>query len=792
MINFNKILKQVVTITLCVAITLSSNILVFAEGEDNSLQVITEDSAGINEESYVLNEESSASTEESSVVIEESSRVGEESSVITEESSKANEESSVIVDESSKINEESSVLNEESSLITEESSETKDESSFGLEIKDTSVEENVQAGAQATGNTKPDALKQFASSSLATGIILNNQTENTDIQNLNKQDETPKKWETGDIIITAPEELIEFATLTQSGGYLGNCNGRVVKLGNDIDLSGYEWFYRDAAGTIVTDHRIPEFSGIFDGQGFSIKNMSYKDEYKDAVDVTALAFILTANGTIKNINIDGILVNTVAPARFGSFADNLTYSGDGYTENCTVKNITVNADAQLSFGGFAFKILDIAYVKNCHVSNFSVNANGILSGSNSGRCGGFVATGGEVTPFENCSVTNLIVNAESTGTYLGGFVGGASMTASYTNCDVYGFVLNAKAKFSSVGGFAGYTAGSAWGSGLIFEGCDVTGLDIETTDKISTGAGGFIGNLYGKGKSIEDGAHHFVNCTSQGTISGNAYAGGFAGWLYGRSDGCAAEFKNCSAAVNVINNEYFAAAFVGNFVPSGTNKMTAQYINCTASGDVFGQEPIGSFVNSDDTTIDGIIGGTYNYDPENVDAETGEVNNVAPGYRALDNGDGTWTVFPDNGKEVVKVAFHRWNDEKNDYENWRTVEVFKDVDFFEDTYDNALNHSHPDYRFANGITELDDEADDVTVREFNYWTDVPNGSQLVLDNEIEVITDMDVYAAYESEQIDYELPATGGPGTHWYTISGVILMLVVAVATYDKRKKQEN
>jgi len=560
--------------------------------------------------------------------------------------------------------------------------------------------------------------------------------------------DVPEKWETGDIIIYTPEELIEFATKTQDGT-LGDCTGRTVKLGADIDMSGYDWYYRNAEGTIVTDHRIPEFSGIFDGQGFTIKNMSYRDEYKEATEAMPLAFILTGNGTFEDINIDGITVDTVAPARFGGFFDALAYSGDGYTKGCTVSDIEVNADAQLSFGGFAFKILDIAKVEDCHVDDFTVNANGVLNGPNSGRCGGFFATGGEVTPFVACSVSDFVVNAESTGTYLGGFVGGASMTASYTNCDVDGFELNAEAKFSAVGGFAGYTAGSAWGAGLVFTDCDVKGLDIETSDKISVGAGGFIGNLYGQGKSIEDGAHHFINCTTEGTISGDAYAGGFAGWLYGRSNGCVANFENCSAAVNIFDNDYYGAGFVGNFTPSSGCTMITQFTNCTASGDVFAKEPVGSFLDADETTVDGIIGGTYNYDPENVDETTGETNNVAPGYRALDNGDGTWTVFPDNGKEVVKIAFHRWNDETDAYENWRTVEVFKDVAFVDSNYNNSLNYSHPDYRFKDGLKELNDEVASVE-RPMTYWTDAPDGDgEEVLTNNTIILADMNVYVAYD-------------------------------------------
>ena len=92
---------------------------------------------------------------------------------------------------------------------------TTEESTSGLEIKDTSVKENVQAGAQTTESTTPDALKQLASGSKTPGNILNNQIDNTNIQNLDKQDgsavDTSRKWETGEIVITTPEELIEFA-----------------------------------------------------------------------------------------------------------------------------------------------------------------------------------------------------------------------------------------------------------------------------------------------------------------------------------------------------------------------------------------------------------------------------------------------------------------------------------------------------------------------------------------------------------------------------------------------------
>lgn len=553
-----------------------------------------------------------------------------------------------------------------------------------------------------------------------------------------------------EIVISTPQELMNFAKRTQQGGDLGNCKDLTVKLANNIDMTGYDWYYRNAEGTVVTDYRIPDFIGNFNGQGFAVKNLSYRDEYAAATEKANLAFIIQGKSFMKNLTIDGITVNTVAPATFAGLIKDYAWSGsaEGTVENCYVKNVVVNAGSELGFGGMFARLVGGKAITNCHVENITINVAGSLSGENN-RNGGFVGTGGEPMTFTDCSVSNLVINAESTAKYVGGFIGGASMSAKFYNCDVNGFALTASNKFSVIGGFAGYTAGSAWGKGLLLENCDVSGLDIENSARVSA-AGGFIGYVYGQGKSLEDGAHHFVNCTAAGSITTGAESktGGFIGWLYGRDgNGCAAEFVDSNAAVNVYSEGY-GGAFAGYYVPYNTNKMVVAFENCTASGDVFASEPVGSFLDADDTTIDGIKGGTYNYDPENVDSATGETNNVAPGYRALDNGDGTWTVFPDLGKEVVKVAFHRWNDEKGVYENWRTVEVFKDVDFFESAHDNTLNYSHPAYRFANGIAELDEEADDLTDRVFSYWTDAPEGTALVLDNEIEVVADMDVYAAY--------------------------------------------
>lgn len=143
-------------------------------------------------------------------------------------------------------------------------------------------------------------------------------------------------WTSNEIVINTAEELAEFARISQNKHSEHNsANGfdvtfakATVKLGADIDMKNHVWFSRNAAGEIVSDLRIPKFSGILNGQGYAIKNLIYVDDYASATDAMPLAFILNAQGTFTNLTIDGITVDTVAPARFGGLADALAYSED--------------------------------------------------------------------------------------------------------------------------------------------------------------------------------------------------------------------------------------------------------------------------------------------------------------------------------------------------------------------------------------------------------------------------------------------------------------------------------
>ncbi len=571
-------------------------------------------------------------------------------------------------------------------------------------------------------------------------------------------------WTQSEIVLNNAADFAEFAAVSQdkhaqyntANGYDVTFAGKTVKLGADIDMKDIAFFSRNAEGEILSDCRIAAFAGTFDGQNKKITNLISKDEYAAATSEIAISvFLKVVNGaTFRNVTFDGIKLDTVALARFSGFSDDGGNSGKGVSAtviNCTVKNIVVNAtnkDAGFTFGGFSWKFLGKNTITNCHVENAIFNVEGSMAGGASGRSGGFLATGAEGgSVITGCSVKNLTVNATIGGKEIGGFIAGTG-GATFSGCNVEDFVLNCKGSFNNVGGFIGRTAGGGWGFPLLVNDCNVKGFkaDVETITNTSGGFFGYIDN--GGSKSV------YENCTAEGSIECNRIAGGFAGGVNMSRD---FTMKNCFANVDVNTT-----GTAGGFVAKMTNVDKAKFVikNCSCAGDVTGVEDAATiFVDSDSTTIDGIIGGTYSFNPEDGDA-----NNMADGYRALENGDGTYTVFNALGKKVVKVTFYRLND-NGEYEAFRTVEVFEGASFTEKAHNNAA--SKDDYRFDSGLADMNAAADEFTPDHYSFklWATEPFGNILALDNSTKVNADMNVYAQYDirdfkvTYQFDGQVPS---------------------------------
>ena len=146
--KFKQIKKRAMAFALCAVMTLTSNVLVFAEGE--VVPVVEESTAPIIEEGVSpVVEETEIVSEESSAIVEESD---EEAAVAIVEEAVVTEESVEIIEESSAIVEESSVIVEESSVMLEEPVSTTQDPTVAIEqIVAGAEEKTIEATGAATG-----------------------------------------------------------------------------------------------------------------------------------------------------------------------------------------------------------------------------------------------------------------------------------------------------------------------------------------------------------------------------------------------------------------------------------------------------------------------------------------------------------------------------------------------------------------------------------------------------------------------------------------------------------------
>ena len=207
-------------------------------------------------------------------------------------------------------------------------------------------------------------------------------------------------------IVESYTELVEIATKDQLVAFANRVNGGdgmsgvLVKLTDNIDLAGMEWTPIGQTGTSygATSY----FGGIFDGQGYTISNMTIT-QTNDGEHYAAgfFGFIDGAAVTIRNVNFDKAKVN--GHHWTGVVAGYLT----GNIDNCNVTNSTVtcthaNDDACGDKAGAVVGYVNSGLVNNCSVSDTTVSA---------GRDAGQVVGASKTAYVANCTATNVNVSA---------------------------------------------------------------------------------------------------------------------------------------------------------------------------------------------------------------------------------------------------------------------------------------------------------------------------------------------------------------------------------------------
>ena len=333
--------------------------------------------------------------------------------------------------------------------------------------------------------------------------------------------------------------------------------GKKITLKADIDLGDMTWT------------PIKSFKGEFDGSSKTISNFELN---ATEGDMPRGGFFngLEAGSKVHELTLEHVKGTVGKNGRIGTLANYI----HGEVENVTVRDIHVTTtDASAFVGG-----LCVFVTETSNGNSLAVN---------------------------NCTVENLVVNAEQGATIIGGFAAildnrnRNNNTEHYRevkNCNVNGFkvVVTGQGTDCDIGGFAMQTQ-IGWCQ-MRLENCHVSGIDITATGK-EVFIGGFIRST---------GAHtRATNCTTEGKIDATGVTSGFVGgflgdlgWNYSLVDhGEYDHYKGhvitaCSADVDITVDTIPVGGFVASATNSKNQNMYAAFENCTVTGSVTSENGI--------------------------------------------------------------------------------------------------------------------------------------------------------------------------------------------------------
>ena len=292
-----------------------------------------------------------------------------------------------------------------------------------------------------------------ASPSETSGIMLEYSLRNISYRSGNVVKTIPISEITSNQVFLFRDDKVEY--ISKPDDLKNMKDGYYYELKNDIDLAGIEWH-----GS--------KFSGVLNGNGYSIKNMSFVGTMPSTEKYIGL--FSYGNGIISDLNIEGATIIVDVPNE--EVYNKAIYCGSfiGY---CTDRSVII---------------------RRCAVDKYSVIS--IRTAQSNVHVGGFVGYG-------ECSIINSINNGAVCGNNnVGGFIG--SGNSSIINSTNNGTVSGN----NNIGGFVGT------GDSVI--------IDCTNNGAVS-GNYNVVGGFVGLGNS------RIINSTNNGAVSGNYNVDGFVG-----------------------------------------------------------------------------------------------------------------------------------------------------------------------------------------------------------------------------------------------------------------------
>ena len=377
-------------------------------------------------------------------------------------------------------------------------------------------------------------------------------------------------------------------TPTDLQGINGNLTGNYV-LGADIDASATSG-WNSATGFDPLGNNTTQFSGVFDGLGHTISNLTINRPITDYVGL----FGRTNGASIYNIGLLGGAVT--GQSNVGGLV--------GYNSNSSINNAyaTGAVTGQVNVGGL------VGGNENSSISN--AYATGEVTGST--YVGGLVGLN-----------FGSINNAYAMGSVAGGVSVGGLVGINYSNIS-NAYATGEVTGFNSVGGLVGqsfgsisnaYAMGSVTGStyagGLV--GLNNTNSSISNAYAMGAVTGqNFVGGLVGRNDNSS-----INNAYAMGLVTGQDFVGGLVGYSYNSpiNNAYATELVTGQNFVgglvgwndnSSISNAYATGAVTGqNFVGGllGLNYYGSSVSNAYATGTVTGNQYVGGLVGGNYTSI---------------------------------------------------------------------------------------------------------------------------------------------------------------------------------------------
>lgn len=335
-------------------------------------------------------------------------------------------------------------------------------------------------------------------------------------------------------------------------------------LSANIDCSGGAW-------TPITD-----FSGVIDGNNFTVSNISISSAASDdqgfignALSGCEIRNISFSNCSIEGDNSIGIVIGEIS-------AQNGIKLSDIDIMDCNIVN---------DWGSGLGALIGLVTGYDINIFRCTATGTAIGPGDTAGGLIGYMAgTSGGDCNIVDCYTESSTVTVR--GDYLGGLIGYLN---GYSTTDI----ITVHECYSTMDIIRTYDSGSEIAGGLVgysddanYVTCYATGdIDITNDTEEALGMGGFIGFMY-KGD--------ITNCYSTGDVStrGVTY---LAGGFIGKFDVDTNIITRCYSTGDVTVTNYFDDAtrtvgqiggFVGGFLSSATESKQGMVRRCWSTGDV--------------------------------------------------------------------------------------------------------------------------------------------------------------------------------------------------------------